>query len=385
MCILLLLPIISSSILGEISAPKNLSRGESHHSGSYYDGRVYTGRYIRVGINDYGALGVYDADLGAVGFQYPVGEEYESLAFGWWGDGWSLFYGNNSIGFSPEDDIWGSITSITPIVTVEETLYGYLHSIEMAINSDILLQFIIEFFNEKKYIRMETRITNVGAEVITDLEYKRIVDWDVWRNFNNYWGMDDIRKPNLNLAIAFINKTIIGDNSLNAAYIGFASLEPPTDYDLNWDDYMTRGFSWTPTKFSIKNDGTTSNLGDYCLVYDWILGKLSPGETKTIHIIYAAGESLKELENNIEEAIGQYGPPIPVGGRIISGPTLEKSNYEVMVMEIIIAALILAIIYLVSLNLKMFLWRLKEPWQYSFWNRKSFILNAYTCLVLRLL
>lgn len=58
----------------------------------------------------------------------------------------------------------------------------------------------MEIFNDKKYIKIETYITNTGTETITDLEYKRKVDWDVWPRLigalSNYWGMDDIR-PNL--------------------------------------------------------------------------------------------------------------------------------------------------------------------------------------------
>ncbi|MBS7629824.1 hypothetical protein KEJ23_07690, partial [Candidatus Bathyarchaeota archaeon] len=68
----------------------------------YYGGRVYIGSYIRVGVNDYGALGVHDSNLGAVGFQYPIGPDYESLAIGNWYEGWSVFYGASSAGFSPD-------------------------------------------------------------------------------------------------------------------------------------------------------------------------------------------------------------------------------------------------------------------------------------------
>ncbi|MEM3480045.1 MAG: hypothetical protein QW702_02580 [Candidatus Bathyarchaeia archaeon] len=79
-------------------------------TGSYYEGKTYTGSYLRVGVNDYGALGIYDADLDEdVSFQYPIGYSYESLAVGRWGDGWSVFYGDSSAGFSPTDDAWGTI------------------------------------------------------------------------------------------------------------------------------------------------------------------------------------------------------------------------------------------------------------------------------------
>lgn len=299
-------------------------------TGSYYNGRVYTGSYLRVGVNDYGALGVCDAVLGDVGFQYPIGYNYESLAVGWWGDGWSVFYGDSSAGFSPDDDAWGTIYGVTPTVTWTATPYGYLHTIKISTNDGVLLlEFRVEIFNDKKYIKIETYITNTGTETITDLEYKRVVDWDVWLplidDYSNYWGMDDIRRPDLNLAVAFVNTTI----APGTVYMGFASLEPPTDYDLYWDDYESRGLI-NPVKFSIRSDGTTPGFEDYCVVYDWFLGTLRPGETKAIHMIYAAGDTLEELESNVEEALSQY--RLPVGGIIVSAeaPALNTSHSHLL-------------------------------------------------------
>ncbi len=288
--------------------------------GSYFGGLVYTGNYIRVGVNDYGALGVYDSDLGDVGFQYPIGYNYESLAVGWWGEGWSVFYGKKGAGFSPGDDAWGTIVGVTPTVSSTATPYGYLHTVEITTNDNVLLlRFIIEFFKEEKYIKIETYITNIGSSSIEDLEYKRIVDWDVWKplldSFNNYWGMDDIRKPRLNLAVAFLNETI----APGSVYMGFASLESPTDYDLDWDDYLSRGI-YDPLKASISIDGKTSLYDDFCVVYDWVLGELNPGETKAVHMIYAVGDTLEELEGNVEKALKQYAP---VGGIVVQTPELK--------------------------------------------------------------
>lgn len=329
--------IILLSFLNVIAAS-----GAQNLIGSYYVGKTYTGSYLRIGINNYGALGIYDSDLGEdVGFQYPIGYDYESLAVGWCGDGWSVFYGDSSAGFSPDDDAWGTIEGATPTVTWIATPYGYLHIIKISTNDNtLLLEFRMEIFNNKKYIKIETYITNIGTETITDLEYKRIVDWDVWcpliGGYYNYWGMDDIRRPNLNLAVAFVNTTIAS----STVYMGFASLEPPTDYDLNWDDYMSRGLAG-PVKFSIGSDGVAPYLGDYCVVYDWFLGTLRPGETKAIHMVYAAGDTLGELENNVEEALSQY--RLPVGGVVLPTEvsaltTLHLLNMVLITVTVVIMA-----------------------------------------------
>ncbi|MEM2165204.1 MAG: hypothetical protein QW071_06160 [Candidatus Bathyarchaeia archaeon] len=107
--ILLFSMVIFLSFLNAIAAFDS----QNLETGSYYIGKTYTGSYLRVGVNNYGALGIYDSDLGEdVGFQYPIGYDYESLTVGWWGDGWSVFYGSNSAGFSPTDDAWGTIEGL---------------------------------------------------------------------------------------------------------------------------------------------------------------------------------------------------------------------------------------------------------------------------------
>ncbi|MBS7629825.1 hypothetical protein KEJ23_07695, partial [Candidatus Bathyarchaeota archaeon] len=221
------------------------------------------------------------------------------------------------------------------------TPYGYLHVVEMNTNDTVLLlRFRIEFFRKEKYIKIETYITNIGSNPIEDLEYKRFVDWDVWypllKSFDNYWGMDDIRKPGLNLAVAFLNETI----APGSVYMGFASLERPTDYDFGWDDYTSRGIS-DPVKASISIDGKTSLYGDYCAIYDWVLGRLDPGETKAVHMIYAAGDTLEELEGNVEKALQQYAP---VGGVVVQSAELNLLIINFTITAAIAAAFMTATI-----------------------------------------
>lgn len=49
--------------------------------GPYAGGLCFSNGVVKVGLNDFGALGVG----GPCGFQYPVGAEH--LAIGWWGEG----------------------------------------------------------------------------------------------------------------------------------------------------------------------------------------------------------------------------------------------------------------------------------------------------------
>jgi len=283
-----------------------------------YEGNVFSGTYLRVGLNDYGVLGVLSEEEGDVGFQYPIGYEFESLATGWWGDGWSIFYGENEAGFSPDDGPWGTIEEISPVVRVDAVKDGYIKTCILTTSDEQLqLTFKFRFINDKKYLILVMFIKNIGSTTIQNLEVKKIVDWDVWcpylgYEYDNFWGMDNIRRPNMNLAVAFLNSSAFGGGEdgdfgiestdmLKPVYMGFASREKPTDYDLDWDDYQYRGI-YAPYKVSISYKGTTSAYFDGCLVYQWLLGTLKPGETKVLHFVYAAGDSLDELEKNVAQA-----------------------------------------------------------------------------------
>ncbi|MEM3404546.1 MAG: hypothetical protein QXJ17_08430 [Nitrososphaeria archaeon] len=270
-----------------------------------YWGHVFEGAYLRVGLNDYGVLGIeYEGwPYYSVGFQYPKGSAYESLATGWWGDGWSVFYDEAYAGFSPDDGPWGTIEDVIPDKWLDIVKYGYIKTCVITTNDEQLeITFKFGFMYYKKYLILIMFIKNIGLTTIEDLEVKKIVDWDVWYptidDYGNYWGMDNIRKPNMNLAVAFINSSLYEGS--RPIYMGFASREKPTDYDLNWDDYYTRGI-YEPTKVSLSYKGKSPWLEDGCPVYQWLLGNLKPGETKVLHFVYAAGDSLEELEKNVAQ------------------------------------------------------------------------------------
>jgi len=58
-----------------------------------------------------------------------------------------------------------------------------------------------------------------------------------------------------------------------------------------------------PYKVSISYTGKSSKLWDGAVVYQWLLGSLKPGETKVLHFVYAAGDTLDELEKNIAQGL----------------------------------------------------------------------------------
>ena len=285
---------------------------------SYYNGNVFTGTYLRLGLNDYGVLGIYSGG-DAIGFQYPPDLDYESLATGWWGDAWSVFYNSSSAGFSPDDDAWGTISGSTPTVTITPMPDGILFtSIVDTTDGNLRINTTIRAYNSRKYFVVIVNLTNIGDDLLSNVEYKRHVDWDVWEpvvgDYDNYWGLDNIRAPALHLAVAFVNTSI----APGTVYMGLGALQAPDAIDLDWDDYTSRGISGGYVTF-IQPDGTTDTLFDGAVVYDWLLGDLSPGDSVSLKLVYAAGDTLEELETSVSEGLGV--PPYVGGELILTGAT----------------------------------------------------------------
>ena len=280
--------------LNTLIAPLGNDAGHS----SYYSGKIYNFTDIVVGVNDYGVLGVID-DGAIAGFQYPPGSDYESLAVGWWGDGWSIFYNAGgteySGGFSPDDDAWGVVAGGTVSPTYHDTWAA-----TTIVTSDSRVAITIEtrIYPDYKGVAQVITIKNIGSETLLNVEFKRITDWDVWMplrvSFDNYWGIDEERLPGYYLAVAFVNASI----APGAAYMGVAVYPEPDAVDLYWDYYTERGIV-SPIVAYIDVNGNTNFYDDGAVVYDWLLGDLPPGEEVSIAVFLAAGDTLDELEGNI--------------------------------------------------------------------------------------
>ncbi len=346
---MLYVPLILSVLVLSALQPAAAVSGQastSYTPSVYRNGVIVDNGIIAVGLNDYGALGVDDPSTGIVGYQYPIGYSYEALAVGWWGDGWSVFYGNYSAGFAPSDDAWGAIAGVAPTVSTGAGPYGvFFTSIVETVDGIVRVNVTFVIPDGTEYIVKIFTVENTGNETLTDVEVKNIVDWDVWQpllgDFGNYWGLDSIRRPDLNLAVAFVNETI----APGTVYAGFSAAEPPDAVDLNWDDYKERGIS-SPVVIVIQADGTTSGYFDGAVVYDWLLGDLAPGEKAVLHLVYASGDTLEELESNVEEAYSLLGIRLashaPIGGLLdqSAGDRTDTMPWIIGLAAAILAALL---------------------------------------------
>jgi hypothetical protein len=311
----------------------------SHNS--YFVGTVYNGSLIRVGMNDYGAIGINDPTLGPVGFQYPIGADNESLAYGWYGEGYAIYYASSSAGFSPDDDKWGTLTGVTPTILVDSAPFGQIQTCTMVTNDGkIQLTFKLLFFTDEKFCIIQSYIKNLGSNPV-DLEFKRVCDWDVWfSSGNDYWGKDDVRHPELNMAVAFKNTTV----ARGTVYMGFATCVAPSNWTLAWDDFgeglPSRGMDVGFYQSYLTASGISiDDYWDGCAVYQW-LGTLGPSETVMIPTIYAAGDTLVELEANaaVAQLWQNYVLEKPVGGSLVPVDKMAVLSPYLALLALIAAA-----------------------------------------------
>ena len=119
-------------------------------------------------------------------------------------------------------------------------------------------------------------ITNSGTETVTDVVYRRVMDWDVPpTEFNEYVSHFGVES---NLESAGGKVRFASDN-------GFASSDPRT--------YAGGNF--------INVDFFQKGPADQGSVFDFAFGDLAPGESRTFNIFYGAAANLADAQAAIEK------------------------------------------------------------------------------------
>jgi len=256
-------------------------------------GVTYTGLYIKIGVNKGGTFCVADG----TGFQFPIGPAYESLAIGWWGEGYDIAYKVwnattkkwvDKIAYWQPSSGWPPpvASRIVPVYAVQRRNDANRAIYEVRVQTvDKVLNvtFKFSFPKPQKYVLLETKITNTGAlGTVRDVLYKRIVDWDVHGNaVDNRWTND------AHAAYAsYFNSTSNKWFTMSVAGYTPTALENEVSYvDLYaWDDYTKRD----PGEMDIQShDQPLWGDGNAAVYYD--LGNIASGATKTVVTVYQAG------------------------------------------------------------------------------------------------
>jgi len=261
---------------------------------------IFTGDHLKIGISEFGELGT-----GGVGFQYPIGDSYESLAVGWQGDGYLIAYDGEIYTHYPDGPNVGTLTLVSENTIANTPDIAEHEVVVMTGDGKLKLTFLFDFQKHTKSVTVKTTITNISGEILNDVYYKRVTDWDVWSPLGwwgpgNWWGWDE----NYDLGVAFLTPAETGSEY---AYMGTAGYPSPTGYDLYaWDDQTSRGYDGYRDTTPI----TSPEWTDGCLAHHWSLGSLSPGGSKDVYSIYAAGDTLSELREDVDNALVEITPYI---------------------------------------------------------------------------
>jgi len=269
-------------------------------------GVVYTGMYIRIGLNWGGTFGVGKGSDPGVGFQYPIGDPYESLAIWWWGEGYVICYKTQDPTGAWIDHKaywWPSLGWPPPpfcrMVHIAHGQYMYdpdnravWWSQMKTIDGALTLTFAFSFPTPQKYVLLQTVITNNLGAKLRDVLYKRIVDWDVHQAVVNHWTNDahaayaSYFNQSLNREIVLSVAGYSNPTATLGNLIGYVDL-------VAWDDIR----AWNTTTWDTTRDPGKMDIqshdkplwidGNAAIYYD--LWDLSPRETRNVWTVYQAG------------------------------------------------------------------------------------------------
>ena len=306
--------------------------GEASISSTTIPGEIFTGDYLRIGINNAGGLGVGDTSdytKAGVGFQWAGSIPHklpssESAAIWFWGEGYKIAYKEREGKTLVDTVAWyqPSIAGYPPapgtnIIPVSEKLL--IDDTQKAVkeikvktkDNKLLITFLFTFLKQYPELNLETTIKNTGKVPVRDVVYTRIVDWDVCTDTNDNWASTGheayawvkTKVKTCDLPGRMIQLTIAGHDG---AYKKFASTDtisllntplPVVNYVDLW--------AWYDMTIRSPMDVVQSFvpiLGDYNAGVYYKIGELKPQESKTVYTVY---------QSNFPK-INEYEPALPV-------------------------------------------------------------------------
>jgi type IV pilus assembly protein PilY1 len=237
---------------------------------------VITAGNVVMGINAEGHLNTVDTravpkpdivGTRAVGLRWvaPGGDEYESTSHGCLCEGWGIWVDGTTAGASVDNtsgpfgltpvSFASTASTATSVVAVTGTDVRVTHSFAKAPGTDDLIE-------------VKVTIANTGATDLTDVRYRRAMDWDASPTpFDEY------------VSIIGTGTTTLLANSSND---GFVTL------DMNMD--LT---SISPG-CAVRDDFLACGPADHGAAFDFSLGEILAGEAYNFSIFYGGAANEKE-------------------------------------------------------------------------------------------
>jgi hypothetical protein len=260
---------------------------------------------VALGVNDFGHLNfqsdtVFTANAGPFGLaaRFDDGQFYDATSPGCLCEGWGVsgLFGDSLISGSANEDsgiagltggLFGSsVTAATSTVGLAaEPLITITHAYGVSLAPNVF--------------QGNVTITNNSSQVLRDLVYRRVMDWDVPpTEFNEYVSHFGV----------VANLEAAGGNVRFASNNGFASADPTSfagSIDVN-------GFD------SSNVDFEDLGVSDHGSVFDFAFNDLGAGESRTFNIFYGAASNEAAANNAIAVlnpdvwAFGQSALNLPV-------------------------------------------------------------------------
>jgi len=305
-------------------------------------GWTFSGTFLKIGVNKGGTFitGGFSGIIGTapwgVGFQFPKGDQYESLAFPvattsgppagwvegysisyktykaklrnwvdniayWWpGLGWGYYIGDIWVpGPPPESRLIYWKSSMVRNDTNRAIVQSFMNTTDGALT----LKFTFSFQKHQAYVELRTDV--YANKNVRDVLYKRIVDWDVYKigtyqDKKNDWSSG----PNFAYARESTPGSVMGANGIMSvtgyAYTTKEQLHSlPVYVDLYaWDDLKKREPGWLYPSYTVDlpQDMIQSPAGwisetayrDYCAAIYYELDNIAIGASRTVYTVYQA-------------------------------------------------------------------------------------------------
>ena len=250
---------------------------------------TYGGTSLYFGISDYGEI---------MPFQFPIGVEH--LEVGMYASGYTVAF---MVGTVDHVEWAGFATryGITPVSYNEIQNDSTKSIVEVKVHTsgnELEITRRFTFIKSSQYVRIETSIKNISGSAVSNIAFKEWTDWDDDGVTFNNWGYDSKRMMIYAYEIHFT--TIV-------------PMQTPSVMDIDgWNDYQRR-----LTDGDVPPDSISNYDGLELLHFD--LGSLSPGNNFSLANVYAAGNTLADLQSVVDKAGVHWLSCDPSSGTIASG------------------------------------------------------------------
>jgi type IV pilus assembly protein PilY1 len=257
-------------------------------------GAAITNGPITLGVNDYGELN-YEADIGLRGV-YDNRTGFDGTRAGCLCEGWGVANaGDGTAGWADRDQGGANNLTLDSFTSTASTATSTVHVTSGGSGISVKQEYAPSASPD--LYQNTVTITNTGAGTISNLLYRRLMDWDIEpTEFSEYVTIQGWPASAL----------------LHTSDDGFSSANPLADYS---------GIT-APDNTNFTDDGTA----DHGALFDFQFGSLAAGETVTFMIYY--GAALNEAA--AFAALGAVGAEVYSFGQSsdnINGSTPDRSTF----------------------------------------------------------